>query len=118
MQMVFRLLLFVILTHSLYGYATEESIRHYQEEFCKDMSIQELTTRYNRAKAKLDNYIQSGAESCKNAGDTIKVAEAKREGRRLYDECESYRYGKIRKEIHKLKIETKALSRELKLRKK
>ena len=112
-----HILLLLLLAHNLYGYATEASIKNYQEEFCKDMDTDALTLEYNQSKTALENYISSGSKACQNAGDTIKIAQAKREGRKLYDECESYRYGKIRKEIHKLKIKTKAIKRELELRK-
>jgi len=106
-------LLSTLLTSSLYAYATEASVRNYQKEFCKKLSDAEVESDYTTSKATLDKYIADGSKDCKNAGDTFNTAKAQRKGKQLFDACESYRHGDIRKEIHKLKIKTKALKKEM-----
>ncbi len=96
--------------------ANERSIRNYQENFCKDVPTAKLQEQYKRVSTEQDAMISHGTEVCSNATDTFNTQEAKRVGRKLYDDCESYRHGKVRKEIHKNKVVIKAIERELKSR--
>ncbi len=107
------LLFFSLLSSSLFAYASEASIRNYQKEFCKELSDKALQSNYDTSKAILDKHIAKGSLDCKDAGDNFNTQNATRKGKQLFDDCESYRYGEIRKEIHKLKIKTKALNKEM-----
>ncbi len=96
--------------------ANERDIHNYQENFCKDVPTAELQKQYNTVSTEQDTMISHGAEVCSSATETFNTMEAKRVGRKLYDDCESYRHGKVRKEIHKNKVIIKAIERELKSR--
>lgn len=113
-----RLLLMVssILLLTMALNANERSIRNYQENFCRDIPTAQLQEQYKTVSTEQDAMIKYGAEACSNATDTFNTMEAKRVGRKLYDDCESYRHGKVRKEIHKNKVIIKAIERELKSR--
>ncbi len=107
------LLFFSLLSTSLFAYASEVSIRSYQKEFCKELSDKALKSDYASSKAILDKHIAKGAIDCKDAGDSFNTQNATRKGKQLFDACESYRHGEIRKEIHKLKVKTKAIDKEM-----
>ena len=96
--------------------ASEYSIRNYRETFCKDKSTVQLQQQYKKVTQESDAMIKHGGEACSNATDTFNTMEAERVGRTLYDDCESYRHGKVRKQIHKNKVVIKAVERELQSR--
>lgn len=115
MKQLFLLFSTIILLSVTLG-ANERSIRNYQEAFCKGKSTAELQEQYKKVTVETDAMIKHGGEACSNATDTFNTMEAKRVGRKLYDDCESYRHGKIRKQLHKNKVVIKATERELKSR--
>ena len=83
------------------AYSTEYSAQKYQKKYSHEQSTSELRTEYDVVVKKLDILLKDGGEACKNAGETFNTQEAERVGRNLYDMCESYRHGEIRKQIHK-----------------
>lgn len=103
----------IVLLFSIDLSASERSIRNYRETFCKEKSTTQLHKEYIRVTQELDAMIKQGSDDCKNASDTFDTASAERVGRKLYDGCESYRVGKIRKKIHKDKVIKEAVEREL-----
>jgi len=105
------LLLFVNI--NLQAYSTEYSAKRYQEKYLKDKTIPQLQHAYEEYSHELDALIKKGGDACKNAGESFNTMEAERVGRHLYDTCESYRIGNIRKHIHKNKVIKKAIRFEL-----
>ena len=107
------LIMFTTVSHA---YSTEYSARKYQERYCKEKTTSQLQQDYKAAVREMDELIKKGSEACKNAGETFNTMKAERVGRKLYDTCESYRHGNIRKTIHKNKVIKKAIEFELESR--
>ncbi len=110
------LAVFLLYGISAQAYSTEYSARKYQEKYSKEKTISALKQEYEVVTKELDSLIEKGSKACKNAGETFNTMEAERVGRKLYDTCESYRHGSIRKQIHKDKVIKKAIEFEFESR--
>jgi len=86
------------------AYSTEYSARKYQEKYSQEKSTSELKKEYATVTKELDTLVKKGSEACENAGESFNTMKAERVGRKLYDACESYRHGTVRKQIHKDKV--------------
>ena len=117
-KIMFGFLLSALFFVTLNAASLERSARNYQARYCKELSIAKLQEQLKDSRAENKKLISEGSESCKNAGETFNTMKAERKGRQLFDHCESYRYGDIRKTIHKNKVIIRASESELKERKK
>jgi len=103
-KIILAVLLLLFFGVSAQAYSTEYSARKYQEKYSKEKTTLALKQEYEAVTKELDALIAEGSEACNNAGETFNTMEAERVGRKLYDTCESYRYGNVRKKIHKNKV--------------
>ncbi|MEA3374568.1 MAG: hypothetical protein U9Q62_12860 [Campylobacterota bacterium] len=115
-KIVLAVLSLALFALSANAYSTEYSAKQYQKRYCKEKTTSQLQQDYKAAAAEMDQLIKDGSEACKNAGETFNTMKAERKGRKLYDHCESYRHGEIRKQIHKNKIIKRASELELESR--
>ncbi len=113
-KIILGIVTLVLLSLNANAYSTEYSAKQYQKRYCKEKTTPQLQQDYKAATSELEKLISEGAEACANAGDTFNTMKAERKGRQLFDACESYRHGEIRKQIHKNKIIKMASEFELK----
>ncbi|RLA72904.1 MAG: hypothetical protein DRG24_01620 [Epsilonproteobacteria bacterium] len=109
-------LVLLFLSVSAQAYSTEYSARKYQEKYFHEKSTSELKLEYTAVTKELDTLVKEGGKACNNASETFNTMEAERVGRKLYDACESYRHGNVRKQIHKDKVIKRAIEFEFESR--
>lgn len=101
---VFAIIFLSLTILSFSVHASERSIKNYREQFCKDKPTEALQKQLTQVTSEIDEMVKAGQEACNQSG------------RQALSDCKSYRYGKIRKKIHKKKVILKAVERELQSR--